>query len=70
MKADMAESHSALTKAIDDASSQHDAAEKKLKLTEAKLGTLRDSVHRFTSSIFGKSAGVFLSFSDFPILLL
>ena len=55
MKADMAEAHSALTKAVDDASSQRDAAKRKLESEEAKLKTLKGSVQRFVAAIFGKS---------------
>ena len=62
MKADMAEAHSALTKAVDDASSQRDAAEwklesagVKLESAEAKLETLKGSVQLFVAAIFGKS---------------
>ena len=57
MKIDMIAANNSLSRAMD----YIVAAEQKQKITEAKLMTLRDSVHRFVSSFFGKPVRVFPS---------
>ena len=57
MKIDMIAANNALLKALEDIL----AAEQKQKVTGAKLMTLRDSVHRFVSSVFGKAVRAFPS---------
>ena len=56
VKANMSEAQNVLSKAVDDAAAQRDTAERKLKLAQKKLETLKDSLHRLVSAIFGESA--------------
>ena len=56
IRADMSETKNVLSKAVDDATAQRDTAERKLKLAQKKLETLKDSLHRLVSAIFGESA--------------
>ena len=60
MKADMSEAHTTLTKAIDDATSQRDTAQRNLESAEAKLETLKGSVQRFVLAVFGKPVKKFV----------
>ena len=66
MKITLTEANNALSKALDDIV----AVEKKQKLTEAKLMTLKDNVRRFVSNVFGKPVRVSLSLVIwfFPLL--
>ena len=74
----MAEAQSAMANAIDYVTAQRDAAEQKLESAGKKLETLRGSLHRLVSAIFGKSDRTFcvlvflfsLFFADFTFYFL
>ena len=58
VKADMSEAKNVLTRAVNDAAALRDTAEQKWKSAQKKLETLKDSLHRLVSAIFGESAKV------------
>src|ERR1041385_6366078 len=56
VRAEMSEAANVLTRAVNDAAAQRDTAEQKLKSAQKKLETLKGSIHRLVSAIFGESA--------------